>query len=80
MDYQRAFGTFHIVLDVIAAKPKVGDNLLVATILFFPTMVCWRKSAFGTFGNPSSALDIGGYLLDMAFTTELVRDSSNVPL
>jgi hypothetical protein len=56
------------MLDVIRAKLVVRDNLLVATILTFPTPICWSRSALG---NPSSALDLGGCLLGMAFTTTL---------
>jgi hypothetical protein len=68
------------MLNVIEAKPEVHDNLFVATILSFPTLVCWNKSSFGTLGNPSSALDISGCLLGMAITTGFVQDPSNVPL
>jgi hypothetical protein len=66
------------VLNVIGAKPEVRDNLLVATILSFPTPVYWSRSAFGALGNPSSALDLVGCLLGMAFTTAFVRDPSIV--
>jgi hypothetical protein len=56
-----------IALDVIEAKPKVCDNLPIATILFFPTMVYWDRSAFGALGNLSSVPNIGGCLLGMTF-------------
>jgi hypothetical protein len=68
------------MLNVIGAKPEVRDNLLVATILSFPTPVYWSRSAFGALGNPSNAVDIHGCLLGMAFTTRSIGDPSNVPL
>jgi hypothetical protein len=74
------FGALHTPLNIIRAKPEVCDNLLVATILSFLTPICWSRSALGALGNPSSALDLGGCLLDMAFTTESVQDPSNMPL
>jgi hypothetical protein len=80
IEYPQAFGVLHTTLNVIGAEPKVRDNLLVATILSCPIPVCWNKSTFGALGNPSSALDLGGCLLGMAFTTGFVRDPSNVPL
>jgi hypothetical protein len=49
-------------------KLEVRNNFLIATILSFPTPIRWNRSAFGTLGNPSNALDIGGCLLGMAFT------------
>jgi hypothetical protein len=74
------FGALHTMLDVIAVKPEVRNNLLVATILSFPTPVCWNRNAFGALGDPSSALDIGGSLLGMTITTRSIGDLSNVPL
>jgi hypothetical protein len=74
INYPWALGALHTVLDVIRAKPKVLDNLPIATILFFPVMVCWSRNAFGILGNPSS-----GYLLDRAFTIEFEQNPSNVP-
>jgi hypothetical protein len=68
------------VLDVIGTKPEVLDNHLGLTILGFPSPVCWSRSAFGALGNPNNALDIGGSLLGMAFTTRSVEDPRNVPL
>jgi hypothetical protein len=80
IDNPWAFGALHIALDVIRAKPKVGDNLFVATILIFPTTICWNRSAFGTLGNLSSTLNISGCLLGMAFIIGSMQDPSNVPL
>jgi hypothetical protein len=71
------FDAHHIACNVIGAKPKVHDNLFVATILIFPTTVCWSRSAFGALGNLSSALDIGACLLGMAFTIGSMRDPNN---
>jgi hypothetical protein len=68
------------VLDVIGSKPEVHDNLLVATILSVPTIVCWSRSAFGALSNPNSALDIGGCLLGIAFIIGCMGDPNNVPL
>jgi hypothetical protein len=73
-------GALHIVLNVIKAKPKVCDNLPVATILVFPIIVCWSRSVFKACGNPSSAPDISGCLLDMAFIIWTMQNPSNVPL
>jgi hypothetical protein len=80
IEYPRAFGALHTALDVIGAKPEVRDNHFGPTILSFTSLVCWSRSAFGTLGNPSSALDIGGSLLGMAFTFRSVGDPHNVPL
>jgi hypothetical protein len=80
IEYLRAFGALHTTLDVIGAKPEVRDNHLGPTILSFPSPVCWSRSAFGALGNLSSALDIGGSLLGMAFTTRFVGDPRNMPL
>jgi hypothetical protein len=54
--YPWAFGALHIVLDVITAKLKFRDKIPIATILFFPTMVCWSRSAFRALGNPTMHL------------------------
>jgi hypothetical protein len=80
IEYSRAFGALHTTLDIIRAKPEVRDNHLGPTILSFLSTVCWSSSAFGALGNPSSALDIGAFLLGMAFTTRSVGDPRNVPL
>ena len=74
------FGALHTVLNVIGAKPEIHDNFLVPTILNFPTSVYWSTSAFGALGNPSSALDLGGCLLGMAFIIGYIQDPSDVPL
>jgi hypothetical protein len=73
IDFPRTFDVLDTTLDVIGAKSEVGDNLLFATI-------CWSRNAFGALGNPSSAFDIGGWQLDMAFTIGSKQDPSNVPL
>jgi hypothetical protein len=65
--YPWSFGGLYIVLNVIRAKPEVHDNLLVATILFLSITICCSRNAFGALGNPSSATDIGDYLLGMVF-------------
>jgi hypothetical protein len=65
-------GALHIVLDVIGTELEVRDNIPIATILFFPTSVCWSGSAFGILSNPSNAPEIGGCLLGMAFTIDFV--------
>jgi hypothetical protein len=80
IDYLWMIGALHKALNVIGAKPEVCDNLLVATTLSFSTPFCRSKSGFGILSNPSSVLDIGGCLLDMAFTIGFVRDLSNMPL
>jgi hypothetical protein len=80
IEYPLAFGALHTALDVIGAKPELRDNHLGPIILSFPSLVCWSSSAFGVLGNPSSALDIGGCLLGMAFTTRPMGDPCNVPL
>jgi hypothetical protein len=74
------FGALHTALDVFEAKLEVCDNHLGPTILSFPSPVCWSRNALGAFGNPSSALNIGGSLLGMAFITRSVGDPRNVPL
>jgi hypothetical protein len=79
-NYPWAFGTLHTVFDVIMAKPKVNNNLLIATILIFPAMVYWSRNNFGALGNLSNALDIGSSLLCRAFAIGFVQDPSNVPL
>jgi hypothetical protein len=63
IDYPWAFSALHTTLDVIGAKLEVRDDLLVATILSFSTTICWSRSAFGPFGNPSSTPDICRCLL-----------------
>jgi hypothetical protein len=73
-------GALYTTPDVITAKPKVRGNLLIATILNFPTLVYWSRSAFGALGNLSNALDFDGCLLGMAFTIGFVQDPSNVPV
>ena len=80
IEYPWAFGALHTALNVIQAKPEVHDNLFGPTILSLPTTICWSRSAFKALGNPSSALDLGGYLLDMVFTIGSMQDPSNVPL
>jgi hypothetical protein len=74
------FGALYTALDVIGAKPEVRDNHPGPTILSFPSLVYWSRSAFGALGNPSSALDIGASLLGIAFTTRSMGDPRNVPL
>jgi hypothetical protein len=80
IDYLWAFGALYIAINVIRAKPEVHDNLLIASILNFPTTVCWSRNAFGAFGNLGSALDVCGYLLGIASTNGSIQDPSNVPL
>jgi hypothetical protein len=78
--YPWGFGAPHTTFNVIGAKPEVGDNLLIATIMSFPTTVCWSRSAFGAFGNPSSLPDVCTCLLGMEFAIGFVQNPSNVPL
>jgi hypothetical protein len=80
IEYPWASGAFYTALDVIGAKPKVRDNTLIAIILSFLTMVYWNRNAFGVLDNLSSAPNICGCLLGIAFTIRSVQDSNNVPL
>jgi hypothetical protein len=80
IEYPWASGAFYTALDVIGAKPKVRDNTLIAIILSFLTMVYWNRNAFGVLDNLSSAPNICGCLLGIAFTFGFVKNPSNVPL
>ena len=79
-NYLWVFGAFNIVFNVIMAKPKVDNKLLIATILIFLAMVYWSRSDFGALGNLNNALDISSSLLCRAFAIGFVQDPSNVPL
>jgi hypothetical protein len=76
IDFPRTFDVLDTTLDVIGAKSEVGDNLLFATILIFPIMVCWSWNAFGALGNHLQ-LDLSK-ILAMCHCDMIQSDSSVV--